>query len=83
MLLTQQSTLNGIQGGDAAAMITAYGVTAKTAVCCLVFCVFHWPCSTTLLSIRRETGSLGWTLLAAAIPTAIGALLCMLINAVF
>ena len=40
-------------------------------------------CSTTLLSIRRETGSPGWTLLSAAIPTAIGALLCLLINWLF
>ena len=64
-------------------MTTSMGFPARTAACCLVFCVFHWPCSTTLLSIRRETGSLGWTLLSAAIPTAIGVLLCLLINWLF
>ena len=83
MLLTQQSTLSGAQGLDAAMQLTSCGITEKTAACCLIFCVFHWPCSTTLLSIRRETGSIGWTLLSAAIPTAIGALLCMTVNIIF
>ena len=49
----------------------------------MVFCLFHWPCSTTLLSIKRETGSIWWTLLSAVIPTAVGALLCVVINVVF
>lgn len=80
MLLTQQSVLGDAQGAEAAALLAASGITAKTALCCLIFCVFHWPCSTTLLSIKRETGSFRWTLLAAAIPTMIGVLLCMLVN---
>ena len=83
MQLTGQDALGGQQGLAAAVQLTACGVTARTAACCLVFCVFHWPCSTTLLSIRRETGSLGWTLLSAAIPTAIGVSLCLLINWLF
>ena len=49
-----------------------------TVVCFLLFCLFHWPCSTTLLTIRRETGSLRWTLLALALPTAVGVALCAL-----
>ena len=83
MLLTRQNALSGTQGLDAAVQLTNYGITGKTAACCLIFCVFHWPCSTTLLSIRRETGSLWWTLLAAVIPTIIGALLCMGVNLIF
>lgn len=83
MQLSGQTVLGSSPGSAAAAQLAACGVTPKTAVCCLIFCVFHWPCSTTLLSIRRETGSPGWTLLSAAIPTAIGALLCLLINWLF
>ena len=83
MLLTQQNALSGAQGLDAAVQLTNSGVTGKTAICCLVFCVFHWPCSTTLLSIRRETGSLWWTFLSAAIPTIIGVLLCIGVNLLF
>ena len=82
MLLTRQNELSGAQGLDAAMQLTNCGVTGKTAICCLIFCVFHWPCSTTLLSIKRETGSFRWTLLAAAIPTMIGVLLCMIVNIV-
>ena len=82
MLLTQQNALSSAQGMEAAMQLTGSGITEKTAVCCLIFCVFHWPCSTTLLSIKRETGSFRWTLLSAAIPTMIGVLLCMIVNIV-
>ena len=55
------------------------GWTATTAVCATVFTVLHWPCSTTLLTIKKETGRWGWTALAALLPTAFGLLLCALI----
>ena len=48
----------------------------------MVLCLFHWPCSTTLLTIRKETGSLRWCVLAALLPTAIGFLLCALLQLV-
>lgn len=70
-------------GESAAAQLLSAGVGAKAAVCCMIFCVFHWPCTTTLQAIRRETGSVGQTILAALLPTAIGAALCMLVNWVF
>ena len=41
----------------------------------------HWPCSTTLLTIKKETHSLKYTLIAAALPTAAGAILCTAVNA--
>ena len=59
------------------------GWTGKTAACVIVFTLMHWPCSTTLLSIKKETGSRKWTALAAALPTLCGALLCMIINFLF
>ncbi len=64
------------------AIFTANGWTPLTAACTVLFSLFHWPCSTTLLTIHKETGSVKWTLLAAALPTMIGVLLCMALTAV-
>ncbi len=58
------------------ALLEANGWTWVTAGSFILFSLMHWPCSTTLLTIRKETGSLRWTALAAAIPTAAGALCC-------
>ncbi len=63
-------------------LLLQHGWTKTTAICVLLFTLFHWPCSTTVLTIKKETGSLRWTLLAAALPTAIGILVCMGVNAV-
>ena len=67
--------------GDLLGVLTAGGWTPLTAVCTLLFCLFHWPCSTTLLTVRRETGSLRWATLAALLPTLLGMGLCMLLTA--
>ena len=65
------------------ALFTAHGWTAGTAVSVILFSLFHWPCSTTLLTVKKETGSLFWTLLAALIPTVVGCLACMAANGIF
>jgi ferrous iron transport protein B len=46
----------------------------------MIFSLSHWPCGTTLLTIRQETQSWKWTLLAGLIPTLVGATLCFLIT---
>ena len=51
-------------------LLAAQGWTPVTALCTLVFMLFHWPCATTLLTIRKETGSWRWTVLAAVLPAA-------------
>ena len=83
MLYAGQGTLAPV--GDLEALhtvLTQQGWTRATALCVLVFCVLHWPCSTTLLTIRRESGSWGWAALSAILPTALGLTLCALIHAV-
>lgn len=65
--------------GELRALLEANGWTWTTALCTLAFSLFHWPCSTTLLSVKKETGSWGWTLAAALLPTLAGFLLCFLI----
>ena len=56
------------------------GWTIKTAICMLVFSLCHFPCSTTCLTIKKETNSYKWMFLAILIPTFIGFILCALIN---
>ncbi len=54
----------------------------QAALCCLVLTVFHWPCSTTLLTIYKETGSKKQTAAAFFLPTAVGVGLCVLLNGI-
>ena len=68
---------------ELSAVLTANGWTTQTAVCMLVLCLLHFPCGTTCLTILRETGSARWTALAAALPTAMGAALCMAIHGIW
>lgn len=60
--------------------LSALGLGWEGALCTALFFLFHWPCATTCLTIRRETGSLRWTLLAAVLPTVLGVCLCLLIH---
>lgn len=59
------------------------GWTVLTVLNVMIFSLLHWPCSTTLLTIKKETASIKWTLLAAAIPTLLGAAICILTNFLF
>lgn len=70
--LTPFEDLNALRG-----LLQANGWTWVTAVSTCLFCLMHWPCSTTLLTIRRETGGVKWMLLSMAVPTVIGVLVCM------
>ena len=62
------------------ALLSANGWTMTTAVCMLLMTVMHFPCSTTCLNKKKETGSLKWTLLAMLIPTVSGVLLCTVVS---
>ncbi len=66
------------------ALVSGAGMplTAPTALCAMVFTVFHWPCATTLLTVYKETHSLKQTAVAFFLPTAVGVLLCMLLNGI-
>lgn len=62
-------------------LLCANGWTGVTAVCVMLFSIMHWPCATTLITIKKETGSVGWTVLSAIIPTVIGLAACFIVNA--
>lgn len=61
-------------------LLISNGWTYVTAICMIIFCLFHFPCSTTCLTIYDETKSSKWTILSFIIPTIIGFLLCFIIN---
>lgn len=54
------------------------GWTWITAVNLLLFSLMHWPCSTTCITIKKETKSWKWTLAAVLIPTIAGLIICFL-----
>lgn len=62
-------------------VLAANGWTSLTALCTMLFSLLHFPCSTTCLTIFKETRSWGWTALAALLPTACGVILCMAVAA--
>ncbi|MBE5040995.1 ferrous iron transport protein B [Ructibacterium gallinarum] len=59
------------------------GWTVLTAVNVMLFSLLHFPCATTLWTIKKETGSLGWTALAFLIPSATAVVCCMLTTAIW
>ena len=60
------------------AALAANGWTKATAVCFILFSLMHFPCSTTLITIRKETGSLKYTLISAILPAVMGIVVCMI-----
>ena len=79
MLMAYLSAGTLVEMGDLSALrtlLTEQGWTAATAVCTMLFSLFHWPCSTTCLTVYRETKSVKWTVLAVLLPTALGLAVC-------
>lgn len=58
------------------------GWTWVTAVCVMIFSLMHFPCGTTCLTIKKETGSLKWTLISIFLPTCIGMILCFFVSSI-
>lgn len=59
------------------------GWTLTTAICTMLFTIFHFPCGTTCLTIKKETGSIKWTFVSIAVPTLLGILSCFAVNLIF
>lgn len=70
-------------GSQTGAMLAANGWTWMTAVCAILFSLNHFPCATTLLTIRKETGSRKWTAISFLLPTIIGICLCAAVHGLF
>ncbi len=81
MIYSASGAIGADMGVEAVSAVFANaGWTPVTAICATVFSLFHWPCSTSLLTVYRETKSKGLTAIAFILPTVIGILLCIFIN---
>ena len=83
MAYLSQGTLVDMENlADLKSLLIDNGWTWVTAVCTVLFSLMHWPCSTTLWTIRKESGSWRWTAMAFFLPTAAGMILCFLVATV-
>lgn len=78
MAVTQSGSLPSITGDTASILWET--ISVKSAICAMIFTVFHWPCATTLITIYRETDSIKKTAAAFLLPTAVGCVLCIVLN---
>ncbi|MBO5744072.1 MAG: ferrous iron transport protein B [Clostridia bacterium] len=76
-VLTELGGLNQISN-----ILLSNGWTITTAICTIIFIMFHWPCSTTLMTIKKETKSFKWAAVGFLLPTIFGSLLCLFISIV-
>lgn len=60
-------------------LLVNHGWSWLTGVCVMLFSLMHFPCGTTLLTIKKETQSLKWTLASFTIPTVAGIIVCLLV----
>lgn len=81
IIMTYLSAGSLIEMNDLSALrmlLVENGWTWATAISVMLFSLMHWPCSTTCLTIRKETKSWKWTIAAFLIPTGFGLLACFL-----
>lgn len=72
--------VDGASLAELKTMLQANGWTGTTALCMLLFSLFHFPCGTTTLTLARESKSLKWTLVGVALPTAVGMTVCFAVH---
>ena len=73
--ITDISNLNDLKN-----LFLSNGWTSLTAVCVMLFSILHFPCMTTVLTIKKETGSNKWMILSVLIPLLVGIIVCFTIN---
>lgn len=73
MAYASTGTLTGYSSLDSLReILVSNGWSISTAICTMLFTLFHWPCATTMMTVRKETGSLKWAFMAAALPALLG-----------
>lgn len=83
MMMIYLSTGSLVEVADLSAMqsiLLANGWDVVTAICVILFFLMHWPCATTLLTIRKESGSIKWMFLSFVIPAAAGLAVCFIFS---
>lgn len=79
MAYMQLGSLSELAPAQMFELFSANGWTPVTAACVIVFTLMHFPCSTSLLTIKKEAGGWKWAALAFAVPTVCGIVLCAII----
>lgn len=79
MMYAQQGSITEAAPAQMFELFSQNGWTWVTALCVIVFALMHFPCATSLLTIKKESGSWKWTALAVVIPTVCGVILCAVI----
>ena len=80
MTYMQESMLTSLDISSLKLLLIDNGWTIITALSTMIFCLFHFPCGTTCLTIKKESGSIKWMILSIILPTIIGLALCFIIN---
>ena len=83
MAYMQESKLLSLDIVSLKTLLIDNGWTWVTALCTMIFSIFHFPCGTTCLTIKKETGSIKWMIASIILPTIVGLCLCFLINLIF
>ena len=61
-------------------LLVDHGWTYVTSICVMLFSLFHFPCLTTIFTIKKETGKWKWALVSFIVPLLIGISLCFFVN---
>ena len=64
-------------------ILTTNGWTLLTAINVMIFTLLHFPCGTTLLTIKKETKSIKWTIVSFFLPTICGIIICFITTQIY
>lgn len=64
-------------------ILLANGWNLLTGINVMIFTLLHFPCGTTLLTVKKEAGGWKWAVLSFLLPTICGIILCMLTNLIW
>ena len=76
--LTEMESINSLK-----TLLVNNGWTIQTALSVIIFSLMHWPCSTTCLTIKKETGSIKWTVISIIVPVICGLSICGILDIIF
>ena len=84
-ILIMLYTSEGVFGGELSIsalgeLFVANGWTCVTFISMALFALFHWPCSTSIITVYKETKSKKYTAVATLLPCAVGFILCCAVS---
>ena len=79
----QMDVGTALSSGNVTEILTEAGWSPLTAICVILFSLMHWPCSTSIITVWRETKSIGAVSLSVILPTLLGFVSCVTVNLIF